>query len=411
MRGIKKSACLLLSVAFVCSAVSMTTAQGDEYDCEWLYLVYLLADNNLDEYTESDLEELMEVGSTGDIEVYTLVDRFEDVAYLYHVIPGDLVEVPEFPLNGDEVNMGDPATLSQFFTYTKGLSNPKHVVLFFWDHGSGVSGVGVDDTPYVGATASDWLTHQDVMSALAGQKVDVVGCDECLVGQIETIYEYRVIGKEVHGLDISFMVASENFIGWRGFTYDDILHEMQGCIDRTGTVCPKRVAEICVETFDAMLHGPPYGSEVVTTYGAFDMEYIVPTVDALNVLVADLTDGMDSYRTIVRSAYSSAKMVWGSVCYDVVDMPSIVSSIHENAPDETLKAEAGAVLELLDSLIIAVGGSPNMEKYSYNGMGIMFPTSWYQLTISNAGFFAKYQTFVFPNLGWLDMLMAFYGVE
>jgi hypothetical protein len=410
MRGTKKSLCLLLSVAVMCSAVSLATAQGDDYDCEWLFLVYLLADNNLDEYTESDLDELMTIGSVGGIEVYTLVDRLEDVAYLYRVLPGDLDEVEEFPLNGHEINMGDEATLAKFFTYTKGITNPRHVALFFWDHGSGVSGVGVDDTPELGATQSDWLTHEEVMSALSEQKVDVVGCDECLVGQIETIYEYRVTGRGVYGLEISYMVASENFIGWRGFTYDDILREMWDCINRTGTVCPKKVAEICVETFDAMLHAPPYGSEVVTTYGAFDMEYIVPTVNAFNVLVADLTGRMDEFRTLVRSAYSHAKMVWGSVCYDVVDMPSIVSWIHENSGDDALEAEAEAVLGLLDSLIIAVGGSPNMEKYNYNGMGIMFPTSWNQLTISNAGFFAKYQTFLFPHMGWLNMLKAFYGV-
>jgi hypothetical protein len=411
MRGAKKSTCLLLSIVFVCSAVSLTTAQGDDYDCEWLFLVYLDADNNLDEYTEADLDELMEVGSTGDIEVYVLVDRLEDVAHLYYITFDDMDIVEEFPMDGDEVNMGDPTTLSTFFTFTKQATNPKHIALFFWDHGSGTSGVGVDDTPYVGATESDWLTHQEVMSALAGQKVAVMGCDECLVGQIETLYEYRVVGKGVHDLDISYIVASENFIGWRGFTYGDILTQMTACIEKTGTVCPKRVAEICVETFEAMLSVAPYKSEIVTTYSAIDMDYIVPMVDAFNVLVAALNDSMDVYKPIVRAAYSHSKMPWGSVCYDVVDFPCLVTWIYDNAPDETLRAHASAVLELLPDLIIAVGGSPNLENYGYNGMGIMFPTSWNQLTTSNVGMFNKYLMFEFPHLGWVDMLKAYFGVE
>ncbi|MCJ7489776.1 MAG: clostripain-related cysteine peptidase [Thermoplasmata archaeon] len=403
--------CLLLSMAFVCSAVSLTTAQGDDHDCEWLFLVYLDADNNLDQYTEADLEELMEVGSTGDIEVYVLVDRLEDVAHLYYITFEDMDVVEEFPLEGLEVNMGAEATLSTFFSFTKTAANPKHIALFFWDHGSGTSGVGVDDTPYVGATESDWLTHLEVMSALAGQKVDVMGCDECLVGQIETLYEYRVIGKGVHDLDISFIVASENFIGWRGFTYDDILEQMTDCIDKTGTVCPRKVAEICVETFEDMLSIAPYKSEIVTTYSAIDMDYIVPTLDAFNILVADLTVGMDMYKPLVRAAYSHSKNPWGSVCYDVIDFPCFVTWIYENAPDEALKAHAYAVLELLPDLIFAVGGSPNMDNYGYNGMGIMFPTSWNQLTTSNTAMFEKYQKFVFPSLGWVDMLKAFFGVE
>jgi hypothetical protein len=66
---------------------------------------------------------------------------------------------------------------------------------------------------------------------------------------------------------------------------------------------------------------------------------------------------------------------------------------------------------LLPDLIFAVGGSPNMDNYGYNGMGIMFPTSWNQLTTSNTAMFEKYQKFVFPSLGWVDMLKAFFGVE
>jgi hypothetical protein len=411
MRGTKKSMCLLLSMVFVCSAVSLTTAQGDDYDCEWLFLVYLDADNNLDEYTETDLNELMEVGSTGDIEVYVLVDRLEDVAHLYYITFEKKEVVQGFPLEGLEVNMGAEKTLREFFTFTKAAANPKHIALFFWDHGSGTSGVGIDDTPYVGATESDWLTHQEVMLALAGQKVDVMGCDECLVGQIETLYEYRVIGKEEHDLDISFIVASENFIGWRGFTYDDILRQMTKCIEKTDTVCPRRVAEICVETFDDMLSIAPYKSEIVTTYSAIDMDYIEPTVNAFNFLVAALDDNMDVYKPLVRAAYSHSKMPWGSVCYDVIDFPCFVTWIYDNAPDETLKAHANTVLELLPDLIIAVGGSPNMENYGYNGMGIMFPTSWNQLTTSNVGMFNKYLMFEFPSLGWVDMLKAYFGVE
>jgi hypothetical protein len=149
----------------------------------------------------------------------------------------------------------------------------------------------------------------------------------------------------------------------------------------------------------------------VTTYSAIDMDYIEPTVNAFNFLVAALDDNMDVYKPLVRAAYSHSKMPWGSVCYDVIDFPCFVTWIYDNAPDETLKAHANTVLELLPDLIIAVGGSPNMENYGYNGMGIMFPTSWNQLTTSNVGMFNKYLMFEFPSLGWVDMLKAYFGVE
>jgi len=44
---------------------------------------------------ETDLLELMAYGSTENVDVFTLVDRFEGPAVLYRVLPGDLEEMTE----------------------------------------------------------------------------------------------------------------------------------------------------------------------------------------------------------------------------------------------------------------------------------------------------------------------------
>lgn len=408
MRGTKESACLLLSIAFVCSALSVVSA--DEDDCEWLVLVYLDADNNLDTLTETDLNELMEVGSTGDLEVYTLVDRLEDVAHLYHITPGAMDLVDEFPLDGQEVNMGASETLRTFFEFTYDASQPKHVLLFFWDHGSGTAGVASDDTPYIGATESDWLTHQEVMSALSGKTVDVIGCDECMVGQIETLYEYRAIGYEQLGMYVPYFVASENFISNRGFTYDEILRQMQESIDATGSVCPRKVATICVETFEDMMSVAPFMSEVVTTYSAYDMAYIKPAGEAISKLAVDLTADMAANEQVVKAAYKHSTMVWGASPYEYIDMPGFVQWVRDNTPTEAVKADAQALLDIMPDLVFAMGVTKNSETYGYNGIGVFFPITWNQLTNAYPALLEKYSVFQLPHMGWLDMLEAYFGV-
>lgn len=408
MRGTKESACLLLSIVFVLSATSVVNA--DEDDCEWLVLVYLDADNNLDTLTETDLNELMEVGSTGDLEVYTLVDRLEDVAHLYKILPGDMDLVEEFPLEAQEVNMGSADTLRTFYEFTYSEAAPKHVLLFFWDHGSGTSGVASDDTPYVGATESDWLTHQEVMSALAGKTVDVIGCDECMVGQIETLYEYRVVGYEQLGMYVPYFVASENFISNRGFTYDEILRLMQESIDETGSVCPRQVAKICVQTFEEMMSVAPFMSEVVTTYSAYDMDYIKAAGDALSKLAVDLTADMAANTQVIRQAYKHSTMVWGATPYEYIDLPGFVQWVADNSPSDTVKADAEAVLGIVPDLVFAMGVTKNSDTYGYNGIGVFFPVNWNQLMNAYPGLLDKYSSFQLPHEGWLGMLEAYFGV-
>jgi len=408
MRGIKESACLLLSIAFVCSALSVVNAEDD--DCEWLVLVYLDADNSLDLLTETDLDELMEVGSTGDLEVYTLVDRLEDVAHLYHIMPGAMDLVEEFPLDAQEVNMGSPDTLRTFFEFTYEASLPKHVLLFFWDHGSGTAGVASDDTPYDGATASDWLTHQEVMAALSGKTVDVIGCDECMVGQIETLYEYRVVGYEQLGMYVPYFVASENFISNRGFTYDEILRQMQASIDETGSVCPRKVATICVETFEDMMSVSPYMSEIVTTYSAYDMAYIKPAGVALSALADELVADMAANLQVVKAAYKHSTMVWGATPYEYIDMPGFVQWVGDNTANEDISAAAQTLLDIMPDLVFVMGVTQNSDNYGYNGIGVFFPINWNQLTNSYPALIDAYSAFQLPNDGWLDMLEAYFGV-
>ncbi|MGD9962685.1 MAG: clostripain-related cysteine peptidase, partial [Thermoplasmata archaeon] len=189
-------------------------ATEEDAVAKWSVLVYLVADNNLDEYTETDLVEFEVGGSSEEVNVLILMDKLYEPAVLMTIVDHERVVLEEL----GELNMGDPANLRYLIEYSDENYPAEHMLVFFWDHGSGVHGVCVDETMEDGTAGSDWLSHHETIEAIEGHPVDIMAADECSIGQMETIYEYHS-----KGADIDYWIASESYIGWRGFSYDEIL--------------------------------------------------------------------------------------------------------------------------------------------------------------------------------------------
>jgi len=68
----------------------------------------------------------MSVGSTKDVNIVVLWDKYDDVANLYYVGQNELSIVEGFSLNGEEVNMGDPDTLLNFTLFGQSYAPANH---------------------------------------------------------------------------------------------------------------------------------------------------------------------------------------------------------------------------------------------------------------------------------------------
>ncbi|HIH02000.1 TPA: hypothetical protein HA259_08050 [Thermoplasmata archaeon] len=407
---------LAVAAVFAASLLAgMTTAKTaevedviltDETDsmAKWSVLVYLVADNDLDPYTEEDFQELKDGGSSEDVNVLMLVDRLYEPAYLYSIEDNDMVERESL----GEINMGDPETLRWFVEYSDTNFPAEHMLLFFWDHGTPTAGVGVDTTLEGSEPGSDWdwLSHHEMISALEGQHVDVIACDECSIGQMETLYEYAS-----KGLSVDYVVASESYIGWRGFSYDKIVQRLVLDPDMSAL----ELSMIIVEEFTNLFSSPPYQSEILTTQSVFDMSMVMPLGDEVTALAEALTADIDSYRDIVGAAALSAMMPWGARCESWVDMPTFVGEIMANSKKSSPVAKACEdVLDTYAETMLGMGVTKNSEMYGYQGMGILFPASHSSYTVAYAdtewGGYEIYKTFDFPNMGWLEFLEAYWGM-
>ncbi len=364
----------------------------------WTVLVYLVADNNLDEYTETDLLELELGGSSEDVNVLILMDKLYEPAVLMTIEEHERVVLEEL----DELNMGDQATMEMFLQYAADNFPAEHMVLFFWDHGSGVHGVACDETMPDGTLQEDWLSHHELIGALDGYHMDILAADECSIGQLETIYEYHA-----NEVDMDYWVASENYIGWRGFSYDEILRRLIEDPD----MGERALSLVIVEEFTEYFSVPPYQSEILTSQSVFDMSKVEALGAAVLKMAGTLAGDMESYGAVISAAQMAAMNPWGARSAGQVDLGTFVQNILDGVEeDDPVAADCAAMLSAYSECIIGMGVCKNNELFGYTGMGILVPPSYSMYTVASAGSYELYMGFEFPNIGWWAFLESFWGV-
>jgi hypothetical protein len=363
----------------------------------WKFLLYLDADNSLDVYAgahhepvvESDFLELMSVGSTKDAVAYVLVDRYAGPANLFKVLPGKMQEITDFALDGKEANMGDPATLRSFVSYTFKASPSEHTLLVFWDHGS-PRGVAWDDHA-TDAGGTDFLSQWEVVQALSGYKIDVIGADECNVGHTEVAYQYAI------GLQTEYLVAAETYTGWRGFPYDALLKGLTNAPSMT----PREVAVMMVEQTQILLDQPPYSGERINSHSAIDLAKIPELVASLKGLTSLLTPNMDIYAGTVSKARGAAQYCYGANAINVIDLGTFVERISSEARSQEVLDACTAVLANLDAAIVSMHATGSTD-HMLTGIGIGFPNHSWEMS-------SYYPDFAFAGQGWMDFLEAYWA--
>ena len=220
-----RAAALLLTLLLLAPPVTLPgpgtplgLASGDEPLPKWGFYVYMAGDNSLSEEAADDLIEMQVVGSNSDREVVALIDQEgEHDSRAYRVLHEGLEESALSDINsgwGDELDMGDPATLRDFLTWATTEYPAQERILVIWNHGDGFRRVAEDGGSY--------LTVPEIEGALAEYRdtaghgpLTLIGFDACLMGMFEIAYGLREHAAYVHG--------SEAFEPQEGWTYNHLL--------------------------------------------------------------------------------------------------------------------------------------------------------------------------------------------
>ena len=237
--------CITLPIILCLSIIALPSCSdsASSYVPSWTIMVYMDGDNNLEPYALADFNEMEQVDTNGHtINVIVLLDRCNGETTadgdwkgtrLYNVLHDTssskinserLADSQYLKItntgDSDELNMGDPDTLSNFISFGKENYPADYYSLILWDHGSGwrstnsATLTASEHQPFkavcIDATsANDMLLMSEVKQALFGKGLTLIGFDACLMSMVEVAYQLKDCAH--------YMVASEEVelaIGW-----------------------------------------------------------------------------------------------------------------------------------------------------------------------------------------------------
>jgi len=319
------SGTLITNAAYVGTEVfTATTRIEAAVDPAWVLLVYLSADNNLDnpEYRAirdweafNALERAVFLNPR--LQVYVQWDRSPDHAgdtpddhtRRYRVRP-DLnpLRMAWYTEGVDtwdlgEQNMGDKQTLYEFVTWGRGRYTSRYEALSIIGHGGGWSptfdpalgynvylptGIAWDDS------SGDYLSTGEVGEALywatdeQADPLDVLFFDASAMAMLENAYEVR---DSAH-----YLVASQGAV-WARFAYDRYL------VGVDETTAPLDFAAKIVGEYAASLEGYPLTMGAI----AVDLASLGPVAESLDDLAIVLSDTLVSTRPYIAQAYTATQ--------------------------------------------------------------------------------------------------------
>jgi hypothetical protein len=287
----------------------------------WTLLVYMAGDNNLEGAGLDDLQEMQQVGSTPEVNVIVQFDTEKDKTIRYKVGKGTLQELAVMP----GVDCGDPAVLTEFIRWGMESYPADRYLLDVWNHGGGWENLPADFNydsirtakPLWGAKlnrvkrslfrgtaatidrrpgvlraiaidcgSQDYLDNAELHHAVAdampnGRKLDILGCDACLMNMIEIAYEMSDT--------VDFMVGSEETEPGTGWPYADILQALTS----TPTMSPAELAKTIAVQYGAWYKANgDLSRDRSATQSALDLGQMGTASQLVNALADALLKGL-----------------------------------------------------------------------------------------------------------------------
>lgn len=320
----------------------------------WTIMVYLDADNDLEFEGVNDFLEMSQVGSTNSVAIVVLFDRwagsegYDDTSYgdwtdtkLFYVTKNLKPYAYNALENWGEKNMGDPQTLIDFINYTSRNYPAKHYALVLWDHGGGYYGCCWDDD-----SAGDNLDLSEIRYALRYAyenlhiKIDLVGFDACLMGNIEVAYELRDY--------TDIVVFSQEYEPGDGWPYNGIL----GSLIENPNMSPADLAITIVNSY-IDFYQDPYSGDQNATMSAINVSYLeLYTFAAINRVAGYLLRYYDQFSSAISYAMDNAETFYYSWQKDITHFFML---LRDEVSDSYLKTLLDEAIDKLNNSIIAYG--------------------------------------------------------
>lgn len=340
---------------------------------KWTFMVYLDGDNDLESAAIDDFLEMSNVGSTDNVSIIVLFDRWngtgssDDTSYgdwtdarIFYITTG--LEPYDYNCNESwgEVNMGDPETLLRFINYSVQNYPADYYALIIWDHGLSYQGTCLDQD-----SGNDILDLYELREALEeasrelGINIDVLGFDACIMGMLEVAYSVRNY--------VKFIVFSQEAISEYGWPYDAILGELVSNSSMTPRYLSIVIVNEYIGFYSSFLH-----QDLNATLSSINVTAIAMDVfPRLNRLVGYLLRFYSVYEGDILFAMSNAEVFWYEWIRDLEHFLRILKNRVTNATlisllDDTIGAIEDAVVHC---------GNLTLHKNAY-GLSVYLPVEY-----------------------------------
>ncbi len=362
---------------------------------QWTWLIYMAGDNNLEGAGKVNLGQMQQAGSTDDVNIVVQFATEENKTIRYRVEKDKLNVLQEM----EGTDTGDPEVLTDFIKWGNDNYPAQHYMLDVWNHGGGWENLPPDydydslrsakpkmasklnkvkrslfrttfqeihaRTPIeraiaIDCGAHDYLDNQKLRSAVFnalpnGNKIDIIGCDACLMNMLEISYELKDTA--------NFMVGSEETEPGQGWPYGPILQNLINNPEMAPAELAKTIANDYGDWYKD--NGDPV-KDGAATQSALDMSQLQAIAGAVNGLADVLINGLNN------------------------DTAGAISLAKEKAQ----KFEMPEYLDLGDyakQLLKTMGQNPDVKKAAEDILSALQPETGSGFVIANATWGSKVQ--------------------
>ncbi|MBE9467988.1 MAG: T9SS type A sorting domain-containing protein [Bacteroidetes bacterium] len=320
---------------------------GEPPVVDWTYMLYLYEDGT-DLDGSADINEWEVNGSIEDHVNYILLydaqnDAKDGIYYVQKDQEGDNATIVSQIVStelGTDPNMNDWHTLRDFMMWTKNNYPAQHYGLAVWDHGSGIfkSQITKDITKGCVGSMKLWEMDNalDEFTFLIGRKIDIVGFDVCLLGQIETVYQLKDYA--------DYVIASEKTEPGDGWDYENGFSELTLNSNLSASQLATNIVDAYISSYSSDV------TQAATSTAALESDLI----PALNAFSNQLIFYLFAYKTQIKNARDNA---WNST-YNAThkDLGDFALNIKNTASlPQNLKDAAQGVLDAISIAVIAEG--------------------------------------------------------
>ncbi len=379
-------------------------------ECDWLVMLYMAGDNNLDHEMVLSLQLLLDFGP---FEKDAIVAEFDSRRPGFGTKRYDFTDTKPKPRgyrleayeveDRAETSTGNPDTLTEFLNWAEDRYSAQRRLLILSGHGSGTT----EDFLMRDENADDFLSIDELKLALEnakfakdGKKLDIIGMDACYMSMAEICYELRE--------QADILIGAEGLVPTLGWPYSKFLmraHQEKACKKRP--LDTNEVATLIVKEF--VEHYQAYDTSV--DLAAIKLESMGALKKAFGEFVTTLKQQLEIHPEVcnrLTAAHWNAQTFKSDQFVDLEDLCALIAGIrrkdgraYDLGFDDTVKEEAKGVRKKLEEAVLQAGCSGFAYQWSH-GLSIYFPWAYVSPDYANLTF-AKSQTEMEPEdrgTGW-----------